>query len=449
MLTSANVATTAAITATADSARGTTTVRFVPGIARVMLDASPRSLKVGEVSRATATVRDEFGNLVSGAVVTFTTTLGNFDGFTTTTRTTDSGGRALADLRSTTPGTAIVCASIGVDSDCKSVTFEPGDPYYIEITSVEPGVIPGCGGTATATTIVKDRYNNLVRDGTVVVFDVTPQGDVEPIDGGRTTNGVARAIISSGTVPGPATVWAWPEYYRTSVVDSFGIVFLVGPPDRLELSAEPPRLVVGGNRATIKVRILDCAGYPVTDGTLVTFTIASGQGSLSPQTTTTGNGWAYSYLTSPNETGSATIRVTADERERTVVVEYIPGPPFDITLTADPLSIPANGVSTSTIGAEVKDRYGNHVADRTTVVFTTDLGRFETGASYTTSTLGGRASARLTSSTTSGMARVAATSGGVRREIYVDFYFVPTPTPTPRPESSWYLPIIMKNPWRY
>jgi adhesin/invasin len=236
-------------------------------------------------------------------------------------------------------------------------------------------------------------------------------------------------------------VHAWPKGYRTSAFDDFPIVFEAGPPDRLEASPEPPRLLVGGNRATIRVHVLDCGGNAVDDGTLVTYTLVSGEGSLSPQTSSTGNGWAYSYLTSPDRTGSATVRVAAGDREAMVVVEYIPGPPFDITLTADPLSIPANGVSTSIIGAEVKDSHGNAVADRTTIVFSTELGRFETGASYTTSVMGGRASAVLTSSSTAGIARVAALTAGKRGEIYVDFYFGPTPS------AGWkqYLPIIFKH----
>jgi adhesin/invasin len=137
--------------------------------------------------------------------------------------------------------------------------------------------------------------------------------------------------------------------------------------------------------------------------------------------------------------------VAAGEREASASVEYVPGSPYNLVLTADPLSIPANGVSTTDIGAEVMDRYGNHVADRTTLVFSTDLGSFPTGGSFSTATLGGRAGAVLTSSTTPGIARVAATAGGRRVEIFVDFYFVPTPTPPPTPKWKTHLPIIMKN----
>jgi len=208
--------------------------------------------------------------------------------------------------------------------------------------------------------------------------------------------------------------------------------------------------MVGGSRATVKLHMVDCGGNPVKAGTVVTFSITSGGGTLSPAIATTerDDGWAFSALTSPDVAGSATIRAVANGREATAVVRYIPGPPFEVTLTADPLSIAATGMATSTVHAQVRDRYGNHVQDRTTVVFSTDLGRFETGPSFSTSTLGGQASAILTSSTTPGVARVAATSGGRRGEIFVDFYYSPTPTPTPTPPTARWsvrLPMILRR----
>jgi uncharacterized repeat protein (TIGR01451 family) len=460
VLRSSNVPVTATVSATAGAASDMTTVRFVPGVPRVTITASRVSLPVSNTSYITVVARDDFGNpVLDGTVVSFTASLGHFtDSMISKTFASTLGGRAFARLHSTQSGASIVEAVVSTQSAAIVITFDPGPPYSIEIGGVEPGIIAGCGGTAIATALVKDRYGNPVADGTVVVFDVIPQGDADPIDGGRTTGGVARAIISSGTVPGPAFVHAWPEGYRGSAFDDFPVVFEAGPPDRLEVSAVPPRLIVGGNQATIRVHALDCGGFAVDEGTLVTFTIvsgggslsppaggAAGEGSLSPQTTSTVNGWAYSALTSPDLTGSATIRVAAGDLEATVVVEYIPGPAFDIVLTAVPLSIPANGVSTSTIGAEVRDRYGNAVADRTAVSFSTELGRFETGPSYGTFTLGGRASAILSSHITPGIARVSAVAAGKRGEIYVDFYFDPTPTPPPTSRFTLRLPIIVKN----
>jgi uncharacterized repeat protein (TIGR01451 family) len=447
VLTSGLNAVTAVVTATSGSASGTTTVVFEPGEPSVRISANPMILDVGQTSNITVMAKDQFGNNVAdGTLVTYTTSLGYFTtNLMDTILRTTTGGSATTGLTSQTPGTAVVRGEVGGESASVAVTFEPGEPHVIKILSVEPGLIPSCVGTALARAEVRDRFGNLVKNGTVVVFDVIPTGDVEPIDGGRTANGIAQAIISAGTTPTWATVIAWPERYRTSVSDQFGIEFQVGPPDRIDAAAEPPRLTVGGNRATIRARVFDCGGYPVTDGTVVTYTLVSGQGSLSPQTTTTASGWAYSYLTSPDDTGTAQVRVASGDRETTVLVEYIPGPPFDIELSAEPLSIPANGMASTRIDADVSDRYGNAVLDRTMVIFTTDRGRFATTTSINAYTTGGKASAVLTSSTLPGIAQVEAVSVGARSDpAYVDFYTVTAPTPG----WSLYLPVIMKNRYR-
>jgi uncharacterized repeat protein (TIGR01451 family) len=439
----------------------------------LILDAIPDSIWIlTGTSELRAIVLDVDGNPVSdGTPVIFSTSLGGFPSVQQQVRYTTNGEATQTLTAGSIGGIAYVTATVGSLVATRQVEFRyvPGDPDSVRFLSVEPGVIPDCVGQALATVLVLDHNGNPVRDGTVVSFMVAPTGEANPIDGGRTTNGYARAIIAAGMEPVPAIVKAIVGDQHTSISASFPITFIVGPPDRLEnLSAQPPELAVGGNTSTIKVRVLDCSDrYPVTDGTVVTFTLASGLGALSPLTTTTANGWAYSALTSPDETGTALVRVRAGEREATLLVVYIPGPPFDVAVMPSPLSIAANGVSTSTILAEVKDQYGNFVADGTRIEFSTTLGRFVTGPSTTgptfnTTTLGGWAKAILISSDTPGVARVAAEAGGKRGEDFVEFYYVPGPTPTPTrtsmptptptatrvPGHGLYLPLLMKNRWR-
>jgi len=451
VLTSGNTALTATVTVTALPVSRTVQVVFLPGTPRVTMTARPATLRVGETSMITLTARDEFNNPLVGEPVTFTTDLGDFgSGYMTVTVGTDLTGRAWVGLRSTLVGQALVRGRIRTESGAVVVTFGPGDPYAITLR-VDPGTIVGCGGTALARAEVKDRYGNHVRDGTVVVFDVAPQGEVRPIDGGRTTDGWASAWVVSGAVPGPATVWAWPENWRSQVVAQFPMDFLVGPADRVELTAVPSPLPVGHERGVIKLHAVDCGGYPVANGTPVTFTITTGEGSLSPQFTTTTNGWAYSDLTSPDEAGSASIRASIDGREATVVVVYDPGPVYNVEVDAVPALIAANGVSTATITAKLRDRWGNYVADRTELIFTTDLGSFSGSQSFRTSTRGGLAAAVLTAGLTPGRGHVAATANNGRRgETYIDLFSAPTPTPTltPTPRSKIALPIIMKYRYR-
>jgi hypothetical protein len=448
IVTSGELAITATIQATAMPVSGTVQVVFRPGTPIVSMVARPVDPQVGQTAAITLCAHDMFNNVLKYETVTFTTSLGDFGGTMVVTRTTNEHGCASAGLTSLLVGPAVVNGRIRTESGTIIVNFGPGDPYTIRFLSVEPELIPSCGGSALAIVEVKDRYGNVVRDGTVVVFDVAPQGDVRPVDGGRTTNGVARAIVSAGSVAGPATLWAWPENWRSQVVAQHSVVFLVGPPHDMTLVANPISLPVGGNRAKIQVHVVDCDGKPVEDSTAVTFTLTSGEGILSPQYTHTTNGNAYADLTSPGETGSATISAQAGNLQRTVSVQYVPGPAAVIDLIAVPQRLYADGVSTSTICAEIKDRWGNHLPDRTEVTFSTSLGRFETGSGITGRIQGGSACVILTAGNTEGSARVSARCQGVWQDVYVTFVMAPTPTPTPTPRWSIRLPIIMKNRYR-
>jgi CSLREA domain-containing protein len=98
-----------------------------------------------------------------------------------------------------------------------------------------------------------------------------------------------------------------------------------------------------------------------------------------------------------------------------------PGPPANITVTANPSSIPVGG-STSTIRANVMDAGGNPVADGTVVTFTTSLG---TIAPPTRPTSNGLATVTLASGYTAGVATVTATAGVVSGTTTV--LFPPSP----------------------
>ncbi|MFQ5812466.1 MAG: invasin domain 3-containing protein, partial [Anaerolineae bacterium] len=100
-----------------------------------------------------------------------------------------------------------------------------------------------------------------------------------------------------------------------------------------------------------------------------------------------------------------------------------PGWPHSVTVTADPASIPADGTSTSTIRATVKDSNNNPVADGTAVVFATDLG---TLSDTTAETIDGVATVTLKAGTVPGKATVTAKSLRASGQASVQFTFIPT-----------------------
>ena len=92
-----------------------------------------------------------------------------------------------------------------------------------------------------------------------------------------------------------------------------------------------------------------------------------------------------------------------------------------ITLTASPTSIPADGFSSTIITATVTDSSGNLAPNGTSVTFTTDLGSFPWGTSFTGWTSGntGIVTVSLIAGTTVGIATVICTSEGVTQSIIV------------------------------
>jgi len=99
-----------------------------------------------------------------------------------------------------------------------------------------------------------------------------------------------------------------------------------------------------------------------------------------------------------------------------------PGAPNTVTLTANPDELTADGSSTSTLTATVKDQYGNNVADDTDVVFNTNHGTLGS-STVTKQTTNGVATATLTSesSTETIIATVTATANGVKGATSVFF----------------------------
>lgn len=113
------------------------------------------------------------------------------------------------------------------------------------------------------------------------------------------------------------------------------------------------------------------------------------------------------------------MEVAPADNTSTVAVTVTP-PAYRISVEAIPTRIVADGVSTSTIIAEVTDENGNPIADGTQVTFTTDFGHFPTNP-YISTTTNGIATAILTSSDQVGTATVTVNAGSQSETVTVEF----------------------------
>jgi adhesin/invasin len=425
-LTSGLIIGTANVSATSDSVVGQTQVIFTVGAPfTVTAESWPPTIEVGgNKATITATVTDMGGYAVAnGTPVVFTTDFGSL-GSSTVTRTTVSGVATATLTSPLTPGVAHITATAGSKSGTAIVKIAAGPPSSINVTA-NPTYIPIGGATSSITATVKDQYGNNVTNGTNVDFTTT-LGTLSP-SSNTTVGGMAGTTLTSGENIGTARVTA----ISGSASGWVDVVFTIGPPFYVDVVANPTSIGLNGQTSNIQAMVRDAGGNNVANGTKVIFITSLGALGSSTVTKTTTSGVAIAVLTSGTTAGTAVITATADSKYDVTEVVFNPDPPYTVTLTAEPWTIPADGISTSAVRATVTDRYGNLVANGTSCYFQTTLGTVWPSADTTHD---GVAETTLTSSEDPGPATVTATCEGRQGTVYVIFYY----------PLKLYLPVIRK-----
>jgi adhesin/invasin len=194
------------------------------------------------------------------------------------------------------------------------------------------------------------------------------------------------------------------------IVNAYAALRAVSTPS-MTLVAAPSTLLVG-SLSTLTITVTDQLGYPVVNGTVVSFT--TNLGSVSPVTRVTTNGVATATLSS-TVAGLAKVTATVGLSSTTAQVTFTPGPPANLALAAAPSTLQVGNLSALT--AAVTDQFGNLVAGSVVVSFTTSFGALSNSSATTTN---GVATATL-SSTLPGTAVVTATVGSLSATRPVTF----------------------------
>jgi hypothetical protein len=201
----------------------------------------------------------------------------------------------------------------------------------------------------------------------------------------------------------------------------------------ITLAASNTSIVANGfATTTITATLLDINARPVAVGTPVKFETTMGSFSNGSKTftayTTTTSGTVSATLIAGTTAGTAEVSVSSGSVTQYVNIQFtgagVPGEVASITLTAVPTSIPADGESSSTITATLKDVEGDAVAIGTRVTFRTTLGYFRIGGqsiTLTTNDTTGTVIASLIAGFTTGIATVTCEAGGVTQVITVAF----------------------------
>jgi hypothetical protein len=390
----------ATITATAQQVVQKMTIELVAAappsttqVAGIVLEADAASLVANGTSSTliTATLVTPTGKPAGdGITVNFTTDLGRFntEGAKTATATTDGGtGSVLIQFSSEKDvvGTATIVANVGgVAQSIQIALTGAGDPATI-ILEADSTTIAIFGITGITAQVLDDE-GNPVTDGTAVLFSTTLAGTGVTLSD-TTVGGLATTIFSAGTQSGVATVRA----VAGEASGTISITIASGPAGSLEfVSAVPTVIGVKGSalpqKSTITFRVRDVNGNPVTDGTLVTFTLISGVGggeTLEPAQAGTAAGLASTVLTSGTVSGPVRVQAKVTVGGVTLTststnVSIAGGAPSGAHLGVAPAFRNIAGLVTQGIicpvTAIVGDRFGNPVPLNTAVSFFTNGG---------------------------------------------------------------------------
>lgn len=364
----------------------------------------------------TATVYDNTHNFVEdGTAVYFVTNKGDLDSGVATT----SGGQASVTLTADdNEGFAIV--SVNVPAENRNAQSSPITMYGITpkvITVIaEPNQIKANENdksTLSATVMRDDDKTLFVPDGTEVTF-TADRGTSLSNTTAVTADGVAKVTLTAGTDSGTCniTATAGEEIAGTTIqLNPIDATYIQINADQYEIRAD------GSSKTTIEAQVwLDYPYEYVQDGTTVYF--ATTLGSI-PDSATTKGGFAYVELTSASTSGYATITGTSGGEKDTAQVYFFDTGPYYITISANPNSIPADGISGCTINAIVRNSKGEPVSG-TTVKFSTTRGILNPTSASTDNS--GAAQSTLTSTTTiDNNVRVTAVAGPAAATVRVWF----------------------------
>jgi adhesin/invasin len=378
-LTSPSTPGSATITGTVGGApiadNATVTFTEPPAVATALeFVQQPSDTQAGSSISPSVTVRavDDDGDLVASFSSSITIAIGNNPAGGTLSGTTSApavnGVATFSNLSINRTGTGytLTASASGLSSATSSAfAVTPGPPSGATSTiDATPTSVAANGiDSSTITVVLRDALGNPLTTGGATVVLSPSGGTLGPVtDQG---NGTYTATLTA-TSPGSITV---NGSVNSSPIADSAVVTFTAVPTRLEFVQQPTDEVAGSAiTPAVTIRAVDSGGQTVPSFTgNVTVAIGTNPagGTLSGTTTVAAvNGVATFSNLSINRAGSGyTLAASASGLTGATSAAFAitPGPasPATTQITATPISIPADGVSTSTITVELRDALGN------------------------------------------------------------------------------------------
>jgi lysophospholipase L1-like esterase len=286
----------------------------------------------------------------------------------------------------------------------------PLSPAHTTISANPASITANGTSTSTITVQARDATGAAITSSRGTVTLNTTAGSL----GGVTDNGngTYTAILTSSTTAGTASITG--TIAGAVIGNPTPVNFVAGPVNAANTSISPNPASIpanGTSTSTITVQARDAYNNLLTSsGGVVTLNTTAGSlGSV----TDNGNGTYTAILTSPTTTGTANITGTiagATIGLPTSVIFTGALSPANSTISANPTTITADGISTSTIKVQAKDANGvNITVSSGTATLSTTAGSL----GGVTDNGNGTYTAILISSTTAGTASITGTIAGV------------------------------------
>ena len=427
---------TATVTAEVGSATiGTATVIFTAGDAsadKSTLTVDSSSITANGSSTATVTVQliDVYGNTLtsqSDKTVEINCTGGTIGatGYTT-------GGQYQATITSSTTAGGPYTISATLDGSAieatQTITFTPGaaSTSMSTLTVDSSSIIANGANTATVTVQLIDAYGNNITSQSAQTIKINCTGGTIG-NTSYTTGGQYQATITSSTTAGgPYTISATLDGSAISATKT--ISFVPGPVSAATstISVALSSIPVGGTSTTVTVRLIDKDGnYLNSGGDTVTIEASDG---IVGTVTDKSNGTYTASLTSSTTSGTVTVsaKISSGYLDKTATIIFAEGGASTNTsmITAADSSLTADGTSKTKITIQLKDSYGNLLADGGGVSVTMEADPCGTIVSPATDNGNGTYTTYLTSSTTAGTVTVSGKINGVSISNTATVYFV-------------------------
>jgi len=414
-------------------AEGSTTVAFAVNVTAISVSANPDAI-IGD-GQSTAQVSATFtGSIPDGTRVLFATDRG-FIGTAgqRSARVPVAGNSAQATFISeavTADTTATVRVEVAnpqgqIVAGTVSITLiRPTRPPVLQPIQVATTTLsvsssnalnpaqrqalgPEPNKTTVTVTVLEQDLNLPVPNATVFLSSSDTNGLWEDAQGNTSlggiqvvtgSNGQAVATFYASTAPGQVILKAQMGAQEQTAT----ITVMPGNPANIVVSFSGaqtapdgvPFIFVPGagtpTQATVNVTVRDAVGNNVRDNTQVTFSVLEGEGTFSPtNTVVTTDGRASVTLSSSQATGEFTVQARAGTATGIGRIRYAANVPDITSVTANPDTIPDDGVTKSDITIQLP------APDGTRFRVATDIGNLtfgtQTGSAVVATVTGGQA----------------------------------------------------------